>query len=196
MKIINRKVIELIQAEYNPRVLSPEAYDSLKDSLLRFGIVDPIIININPERKDIVIGGHQRLRVWSDLGKKTIPCVEIDLSLEKEKELNIRLNKNTGDWDWTLLSENFDIDKLLTWGFVEGEIIDADQFSDNFTLPLKDKDGIQTMTFTVAEDQAEFITEMISRAKGDGLEDETFGNENQNGNTLYAIMKQWDRQNK
>lgn len=117
MKIKNRKISELIFAEYNPRTLKEPAYKALKDSLMRFGIVDPIIVNVNKDRKDIIIGGHQRARVWNELGNKSIPTVELDLSLDKEKELNIRLNKNTGTWDWDSLANNFEELNLQDWGF-------------------------------------------------------------------------------
>ena len=117
MKIKNRKISELIFAEYNPRTLKEPAYKALKDSLMRFGIVDPIIVNVNKDRKDIIIGGHQRARVWNELGNKSIPTVELDLTLDKEKELNIRLNKNTGTWDWDSLANNFEELNLQDWGF-------------------------------------------------------------------------------
>ena len=128
MKIINKKIKDLIFAEYNPRKLTTEEYQNLKDSLLRFGIVDPVIINSNKNRKNILIGGHQRVRVWQDLGNKTIPVVEINLPYEKERELNIRLNKNTGSWDWDLMANEFDLDELKQWGFNEndGEIFSPD----------------------------------------------------------------------
>ena len=58
MKIVKRKITELIAAEYNPRKINKVQEQDLKDSLTRFGLVDPIIININKERKNIVIGGH------------------------------------------------------------------------------------------------------------------------------------------
>jgi ParB-like chromosome segregation protein Spo0J len=90
-------------AEYNPRQLTKDQYAQLKDSLTRFGLVDPLIINKNKQRKNILVGGHQRLRIATDLGIKKIPCVEVDLPLDKEKELNIRLNKNVGEWDYDSL---------------------------------------------------------------------------------------------
>jgi len=122
MKIINKKIKDLIFAEYNPRKLTTEEYQNLKDSLVRFGIVDPVIINNNKNRKNILIGGHQRVRVWQDLGNKTIPVVEINLTYEKERELNIRLNKNTGSWDWDMMANEFDLDELKQWGFDEDDL--------------------------------------------------------------------------
>jgi ParB-like chromosome segregation protein Spo0J len=58
MKIKERKIKDLIRAEYNPRELTKEQENQLKDSLQRFGVVDPVIVNINAERKDIIVGGH------------------------------------------------------------------------------------------------------------------------------------------
>jgi DNA modification methylase len=126
MKIKDRKIKDLIRAEYNPRELTKDQHNQLKDSLQRFGMVDPVVVNINEERKDIIIGGHQRTKVWEELGNKEIPTVELDLTLEQEKELNVRLNKNTGQFDMDMLANHFDTDDLIEWGFDEGELIGFD----------------------------------------------------------------------
>ena len=127
MKIVKRKITELIAAEYNPRKINKVQEQDLKDSLTRFGLVDPIIININKERKNIVIGGHQRLRVWADLGNTEIDCNELDLTLDKERELNIRLNKNGGSFDDELVKEYFDYEELTEWGFNPDELFDKEE---------------------------------------------------------------------
>ena len=122
MKIVNKKVRDLIEADYNPRQLSEKDYKDLKASIETFGFVDPIIINKNAERKNIIVGGHQRYNIAKMMGMEDVPCVELDLSLEQEQELNIRLNKNTGEWDWDALANNFPTTELLDWGFVEQEL--------------------------------------------------------------------------
>ena len=66
MNIKQHNINDLIFAEYNPRQLTKEQYKNLKDSIKRFGLVDPVIINKNKERKNIVIGGHQRLKIAKD----------------------------------------------------------------------------------------------------------------------------------
>ena len=63
MQIVNKDINELISAEYNPRQLTKDQFKQLTDLIKRFGIVDPIIINKNKDRENIVIGGHQRLKV-------------------------------------------------------------------------------------------------------------------------------------
>ena len=122
MKIVETKLSDLIFAEYNPRQLSKEQFQQIKDSITRFGIVDPIIVNSNKDRKNIIIGGHQRVKVALEMGIDTLPCHYVNLTRDKERELNIRLNKNTGEWDWDILAGAFDVDELIEWGFSEDEL--------------------------------------------------------------------------
>lgn len=104
MEIKELSLKELKPAAYNPRKKlknGDKEYEKIKQSLLKFGYVDPIIVN-----KDMtVIGGHQRLTVLKDLDYETAKCVIVDLPKEDEKALNIALNKITGQWDDTLLAD-------------------------------------------------------------------------------------------
>ena len=124
LAVTYQNVKELNPAPYNPRKWSDDAIAQLTDSIKIFGLVDPILVNSSPDRKNVVIGGHFRLKVAKDLGIKEVPVVYVDIpDIEREKELNVRLNKNLGDWDYELLSE-FDETLLSTIGF-DSEEIDA-----------------------------------------------------------------------
>lgn len=113
---------ELIPADYNPRKHDETAVAQLKQSILRFGLVDPVVANSAPSRKQVIIGGHFRWEIAKELGYKTVPVVYIDIpDLEKEKELNLRLNKNTGEFDWDLLAK-FDESLLADIGFSSEEL--------------------------------------------------------------------------
>ncbi len=137
VKVINVQITDLKAADYNPRKWSSEAVRGLTDSIERFGLVDPIIVNSAPNRKNIVIGGHFRLKVAKDLGYKEVPVVYVNIpDVEKEKELNLRLNKNIGDWDLKLLSE-FDQGLLLDIGFTSEDLDDIfglDETPEEFDL--------------------------------------------------------------
>lgn len=122
MKIIERKISDLKPAEYNPRQLSEKEYYDIKASLQSFGMVDPIIVNAHPDRKDIIIGGHQRVKIWQDLGHDTIPTTEVSLPFQREQELNIRLNKNTGRFDYDILANLYEAQDLFEWGFTSQDI--------------------------------------------------------------------------
>lgn len=109
-------------SEYNPRFWGKEAISQLKESIKRYGFVDPLLVNSAPERKGIVIGGHFRLSIAKELGIKEVPVVFINIpDIEKEKELNIRLNKNTGEFDWDLLAK-FGEEFLADTGFSSEEL--------------------------------------------------------------------------
>ena len=123
MNIVYRDIDDLISAEYNPRQLTNDQFNQISDSIKRFGIVDPIIVNKNKEREDIIIGGHQRIKVAKDLNIEKVPTVELDLNYDKERELNIRLNKNSGDWDYDVLANGFEMDELMEWGFSEDDLV-------------------------------------------------------------------------
>ncbi|MCK5332447.1 ParB N-terminal domain-containing protein [Candidatus Parcubacteria bacterium] len=122
LKVFYVPLSELNPAPYNPRKWSEEAIKKLTESIKRFGMIDPVICNSAPKRKNIVIGGHFRLKIAKDLGFKEVPVVYIKmLNIEKEKELNLRLNSNVGEWDFNLLKE-FDIEMLLDVGFDDTDL--------------------------------------------------------------------------
>ncbi len=124
-------------SEYNPRSWSKLAIAQLKESIKRFGLVDPIIVNSAPNRKNIVIGGHFRLYIAKELGIDTVPVLYLNIpDIEKEKELNLRLNKNVGEFDWDLLAK-FSEEFLADVGFSSeelDEIFEIDEMLEEFNL--------------------------------------------------------------
>jgi len=120
---------DLNPAGYNPRKeLAPgdPEYESIKSSILAFGMVEPIVWN---KRTGNVVGGHQRLTVLRDLGHKTADVSVVDISEAEEKALNIALNKITGEWDDEKLTELLneiaaDANEMLLGltGFLEEEL--------------------------------------------------------------------------
>ena len=92
-------------AAYNPRKklkAGDKEYEKIKNSILEFGYVEPIIVNFDMT----VIGGHQRLTVLKDLGYTEVQCVVVHIEDEhKVKALNIALNKITGAWNEELLAD-------------------------------------------------------------------------------------------
>lgn len=137
-KIVMVNIGDLKPSAYNPRTWNEETTKQLTESIQQFGLVDPLLVNGAASRKNIVIGGHFRLKVAKELGLKEVPVVYLDIPDEaKEKELNLRLNKALGDWDWSLLSE-FDETLLSDVGFSSEEmdlIFDLDiEETENFDL--------------------------------------------------------------
>lgn len=101
------KIGEIKAAAYNPRIElkeGDEEYTALKNSLERFGVATPLIVN---KTTGNLVSGHQRLNVLKAMGTTETEVVLIELDAEKEKLLNIALNKIDGDWDYGKLEELF-----------------------------------------------------------------------------------------
>jgi DNA modification methylase len=134
-----KKISELTPAPYNPRESTEKQESQLKQSLKKFGVVEPIIYN---KQTGYIVGGHFRVRELQKLGYTEIECVIVDLSEEDEKELNIRLNANTGQWDWDELANNFELDDLNDWGLeVPNMKHELEAEEDDFDV---DANGIET----------------------------------------------------
>ena len=190
-KIKHKDINCLISAEYNPRQLKKEQYQNIKESLQRFGFVDPVIINKNKDRKNIIIGGHQRVKVAKDLEYTEVPCLELDLTLDKEKELNIRLNKNVGEWDYDILANLFDFNELMDWGFTDEDLKLFDNgYDDEFVLPDGDKEPFRQITFTLSDEQYEVVEAALKKAKKNDFSETE--NENSNGNAIWWICNSYE----
>lgn len=143
MEIETIKITDLKPAEYNPRRISDEDYQKLKNSISTFGLVDPIIVNLKNMH---IVGGHQRYDVLLDehmldndflaelpmvrLGDVGFVFTDTELSIrddDHEKALNLALNKISGEWDELKLQPLLEelklspIDIRLT-GFSEPEL--------------------------------------------------------------------------
>ena len=164
MELENIKLTDIVPAEYNPRKISADEFDRLSNSINEFGLVDPIIINLQNNK---IIGGHQRYDVLMNeyisnndkfkdlkllrLGDIGWVFTEDSLTVKDEsheKALNIALNKISGEWDNERLQELFDdldmsdFDLNLT-GFNDIEIkhlsFEQDiEFDDDFELSESD----------------------------------------------------------
>ncbi len=126
-------------SEYNPRIHDNSMLEQLEKSIKEFGLVDPVIVNSNPNRINILIGGHARIKIAKKIGIKKIPVVYINLDIEQEKLLNLKLNAISGDWDFSALDELFEKDLLIDLGFNEEDlnigwdnILEKENTDDNF----------------------------------------------------------------
>jgi len=91
MTIEQIKISDLKVAEYNPRIMPEHEAAALKKSIATFGFVEPVIVNMHKcencgDRKNILIGGHQRLvAVEGDPKFESVPGIYLDLHLPQIK---------------------------------------------------------------------------------------------------------------
>jgi len=137
LQIVQVPVERLRANAFNPRKWSKDQLAALRESIIRFGLCDPLIANSASGREHFLLGGHMRLEVAKEIGLKEVPVVYIKLEdIEKERELCVRLNKNTGSFDLDLLKA-FSEEMLADIGFDSAEldsIFDIDPTPEKFDL--------------------------------------------------------------
>ena len=188
-----RKIKDLIPYDRNPRN-NKDAVDKVLESLNRHGQVKPIVLSAKgkPFEQETIVAGHTTMQALKRFGAKEAFVVVKEFADEAQfVDYNIRDNKSGefAQWDdqeLANLSAEFEID-LDEMGF--DIVADSDEFGEDFTLPDGDKEPFQQMTFTLADAQAELIKEALGLGKS--LKAETHGNENGNGNALFAIVEAW-----
>jgi hypothetical protein len=177
----------------NPRSITKEAFESLKQSITDFPemqSVKPLVV-----ADGYALAGNMRLLAYKDLGYRELHVLDVsEWSQAKRDEFMIKDNTHYGTWDYDALANEWDVHPLNDWGMAVWDNIDNIDTSDSFTLPDGDKAPFQQMTFTLANAQAETIKEAIKLAKN--KTSENFGNENGNGNALYTIITEWVKQRK
>lgn len=173
MELKKIKLTEIKPADYNPRKISDEDFQKLKNSIRTFGLTDPIIVNL---KNNTIIGGHQRYDVLVDilleednLAEKEYDLIEKgdigfvfdveNLTLKNEdyeKALNIALNKISGEWDTVKLNSLVeelkikDFDLELT-GFDDIELEEISLMNEIFDN-VQDVDDLNEDDFLFEED--------------------------------------------
>lgn len=132
MKIVEKKLSELIPYENNPR-LNDEAVPLVEASIREFGFKVPIIC----DKKNVIVAGHTRYKAALNLGMETVPCIVADdLTPKQIKAFRLADNKvsEIARWDFEKLDlelEEIDMD-MSAFGFTEGENADGEYIDDFF----------------------------------------------------------------
>lgn len=103
MNITTIALSKLNPAEYNPRTITKDEFEGLKQSLTTFGQQENLIVN-----KDMtIISGHQRYQAMTALGWEEAVCNLVDLDKHQEKKLNVIMNSTaiSGKYDDLKLAE-------------------------------------------------------------------------------------------
>jgi hypothetical protein len=183
----------------NPRIIKDHKFKQLVESIKSF----PQMLELRPiviDENNVVLGGNMRLKACIEAGLTDVPVVQAkDLTDLQKKEFIVKDNVGYGEWDWEDLANSWDVEQITDWGLdINGFDVNANDLSDEFSLPSGDKSPFQQMTFTLADEQAIQIKNAIDEIKR--TEEfkfvETMGNENSNGNALYLIIMQWAEQKK
>lgn len=110
-------------ADYNPRRIKEDAYEKLKESLLKFGVVKAVISNLD----GTIVAGHQRTKAMKDVGITEAPVFLLEKNVALQDEIKFNLMHNSVETETCKVRIN-NADKLpLGWSTVKNEDIIIEQ---------------------------------------------------------------------
>ena len=84
-------VEKLYKADYNPRAIQPEKLELLKESITRFGLIKPLILN---GENGILTASHQRITAVKELGITEVPVIQMK-GISRQDEIRFNLYHNS-----------------------------------------------------------------------------------------------------
>ncbi len=113
------RVKDLKNWKANPRKITKEAFEKLKDRIRQRGFHDVIKIDTD----NTVLSGNQRRKALIDLDieEVTVLIPSRKLTLEERNKIALESNTNDGEWDFAEL-KSFDLGLLTDVGFDEIEL--------------------------------------------------------------------------
>jgi DNA modification methylase len=119
MEVIYRSTETLKKLEDNPRTITPEDMERLKESISNnpdYLEAHPIVLS-DRTGELVIIDGNQRYEACVQLGMSEVPTSLLHgLTEEREREIIIRANVLNGKWDEMILKDKWDIEELKDWG--------------------------------------------------------------------------------
>ena len=132
MEILEVKIGDLKPYKANAKKHPKKQIDLLKQNIETFGFTTPVLI----DNAYNIIAGHGRLMAMKELGRETVPCVQMGkLTAEEVKALRLADNRiaEMGEWDMELvIAELKDISAPLLdlTGFSKDLIITPEEADD------------------------------------------------------------------
>ena len=209
-------VKDLEPAFYNPRKITSERLQMLKESMGKFGDLSGVVVNRSTGN---IIGGHQRVKNFDanwpvdkieskdELGTVAIGYIEtpfgkwnyreVEWDEQTEKAANIAANNHGGDFDEIMLAElvrNLDSDLRSFIGFdseglekLLGEFDNIEELTTPPIVGVNENFAQMTFTFTVSQkEEVEFMLNDIGESEIGSMTEE---NPNRNTNALLYLLR-------
>jgi ParB family transcriptional regulator, chromosome partitioning protein len=99
MKVIDIRIERLIEASWNVNRMDEDMLNHLKQSLITYGVVEPLVVRPVKKPNFEVLSGNQRLKVIRSMRFKSAPCVVANLNDQEAMLLAQALNGIKGEDD-------------------------------------------------------------------------------------------------
>lgn len=177
LQIQTKQLSELTLLETNPRQISKEKFQKLKDSIQK----DKEFLNSRPilcyleNGKLIIYAGNQRYRACKELGMTEVPViVDYEATPETIKNRVILDNIEFGDWDFDVLANNWELedlkqfkglDSLLDFKLDEIDVEDIDFSDKNKEIEPENLGNESVLTFKFSHQEYMNILDLLNNAK-------------------------------
>ena len=114
-----REVKDLITYKENPRKISKQSLEKLKERIVERGFHAVIVIDSD----NTILSGNQRKKALEELSIKEVQVMFPNRKLtdDEKRKISLESNRNDGEWDFDLL-KSFDFDLLKDIGFSDTEL--------------------------------------------------------------------------
>jgi len=144
-------VNQLKQVEYYAREQIQGQEKVIKNSLSKYQMKIPIVVNRRANGELVIVDGVGRWKVWKELGNTEIEVLVLEETEEKEKELHVYLNRQASQFDMELLLTALEDLNPEDFGLecIDEEEFDDKDFHDKSTKNWKENNGktIRRMRF-------------------------------------------------
>lgn len=176
----------------NARKHSEANLAAIAQSLAQFGQRKPIVVTA----ENVIVAGNGTVEAARMAGLTHVDVVRVPSSWSADQVKAFALADNRSaelaEWNPEVLSEQLlELEQagldLVALGFAAQEIPDDSEWSD-LGDAVKDRAGVQQMTFVLSDNQIEVVQEALRLSKSLGQFDES-ENVNSNGNALARICE-------
>lgn len=157
------KLSKLIPSEENPRIITQQNLEKLKNSIKEFEKMMELRPLIVSEATNKVIGGNQRLRALIELEYDEVPDSWIKvakLSPEEERQFIVKDNVSFGSFDWEALFEEFGTDELESWAIDLPDLGNLDKVSK--VNDLEDEEWVGMPEFEAKDEPLQIVVKFES----------------------------------
>ncbi|MFC1968147.1 ParB/RepB/Spo0J family partition protein [Chloroflexota bacterium] len=202
METVDISTTKLRPAPWNPNQMDERMMECLRESISRYGLVEPLVVRPLEDSLYEILSGNQRLRVLQGMDLRSVPCVVVELNDTKAMLLAQALNGLRGE------------DDLALKGALLKEILSSVSEDEVLSLLPETTDSLKSLSLINEMDLAEHlkawenaqaarlrhmqlqftdeqletvekaVSLMLTRAKEDG-----FDNPNTRGNAIFMLCK-------
>ncbi len=202
MKTVDISSTKLRPAPWNPNQMDERMMERLRESISRYGLVEPLVVRPLDDSLYEVLSGNQRLRVLQGMDLKSVPCVVVELDDARAMLLAQALNGLRGEDDLALkgallkeILSSVSEDEVLSLLPETTESLKSLSLINEMDLAehLKAWEEAQVarlrhMQLQFTNKQLETVEEAVSLVM-DKVKKDVFDNPNARGNAIFLLCK-------